>query len=164
MVGEQEPAQKWEAQSGRDRVLGGFSAERGAAGIKRLSLSGGRPAVSWRGVFEQVCLHLGGSLSDLSSQTRSAVSTNGYSQAFSSAIYPCLNVCKISPDDTFSYELAGLADTNQEANTIFSKHIKSPSNMQHAETLFVITLKYQKLEECQLLPSDGNNNDIGRNN
>lgn len=91
-------------------------------------------------------------------------SPNGYTQAFSSIICPCLNVCKISSDGTFSYELAGLADTNQELNTIFSKHIKSPSNMLHAETLFVITLKYQKLEKCQLHPSDGNNNDIDRNN
>lgn len=108
-------------------------------------------------------LYLGGLLSSLSSQTRSAASTNGCSQAFSSVIYPCLNVCKISSDDTFSYELAGLADTNQELNTIFSKRIKSPSNVQHAETLFVITLKYSKLEKCQILPSDGKN-DKGRNN
>lgn len=122
---------------------------------------GGR---SRRLLHSEVGPHLAGSLSDLSSQRRSATSTNGHSQAFSRVIYPCLNVCKISSDDTFSYELAGLADTNQELNTIFSKRIKSPSNMQHAETLRVITLKYQKLEECQLLPSDGNNNDTGRNN
>lgn len=77
---------------------------------------------------------------------RSAASTNGYSQAFSSVTYLCLNVCKISSDDTFSYELAGHADTNQKLNTIFSKHIKSPSNMLHAGTLFIITLKYYKLE------------------
>lgn len=62
-------------------------------------------------------------------------SPNGHTQAVSGVICPCLNVCKISSDDTFSYELAGLADTNQELNTIFSKHIKSPSNTPHAETL-----------------------------
>lgn len=62
-------------------------------------------------------------------------SPNGYTQAVSGVISPCLNVCKISSDDTFSYELAGLADTNQELNTVFSKHIKSPSNTPHAETL-----------------------------
>ena len=44
MLEEQEPVQKpqkWEAEADRDRVLGSFSAKRGAAGIKYISLSRG---------------------------------------------------------------------------------------------------------------------------
>lgn len=41
-AGREESVQKllrWEAQAGRDKVLGGFSAKRGAAGTKHMTLS-----------------------------------------------------------------------------------------------------------------------------
>jgi len=170
---EEQPAQEpqqWEAQAGSDSIRGGLCAMRRAAGMKCTNPSQGWLLSILEGYVGAGCCTLRSVCTSVDPSPALQVrqdlqqSPNGYTQAFSSIICQCLNVCKISSDDTFPYELAGLADTNQELNTIFSKHIKSPPNMLHAETLFVITLKYQKLEKCQLLPSDGNNNDIDRNN
>lgn len=143
MLEKQENVQRpheWEAQAGRDRILGGFSARRHSKNkIHEVSLRCPRGVCLSRLLLHsEVCLCLSGSLGNLSSQPGSAASTDGHSQAFSRVIYLCLNVWEISSGDT-SYELAGLADTNQELNAIFSQHIKSPSNVQHAETLFIIS-------------------------
>lgn len=130
--------QAWEAQAGRDRILGGFSARRSSKKkIHEDTIRCPRGVCLSRLLRSEACLYLTGSLSNFPSQPRCAVSTDGYSRALSRVIYLCLNVWEISSGDT-SYELAGLADTNQELNTIFSQHIKSPSNMQHAETLFIV--------------------------